>query len=141
MIPFPPTADDPSDESTDETYYVLGDDDDVGIAIARRLRAAGRDVTVVHESYEPSDVPGFAGDPSAADDLARSGIDAASTVIVATRSDRRNLLLAQVVSTRYDTPRVVVLVNEPDRLSLFEAAGHEPICVTTTLSAAISEAV
>jgi Trk K+ transport system NAD-binding subunit len=140
MISLRSTADGRSDEIDDHTHYVLGGDH-VGIAIAEQLQADGHHVTVVGESYEPNDIPRFAGDPSTLDVLTESGLRDASTVIVANRSDRRNLLVAQLVRTHFDVPRVVVLVNDPDRTALFAEAGHEPFCVTTILSAAVGEAV
>jgi Trk K+ transport system NAD-binding subunit len=131
---------DPPTDVEDSTYYVLGDDH-VGSAIAEQLHANGYQVTIVGESQEPSDFPGFAGNPSAVDVLSESGIGAASAVVVATRSDRRNLLIAQLVNAHFDVSRVVVLVNDPDRTALFTEAGHEPVCVTTVLSRAVGEAV
>ncbi|MFC6737438.1 NAD-binding protein, partial [Halolamina salina] len=73
--------------------------------------------------------------------LREAGIPAASTVVVATRSDRRNLLLAQSIRVRFDTPRVIVLVNSPDRVDPFADAGHEVVCATSAVSTAVSEHV
>lgn len=140
MISIRSTQDDPPDDVQDDTYYVLGGDH-VGIAIAEQLLANGHQVTIVEASYESNDIPGFAGDPSTLDVLSESGIGDASTVIVATRSDRRNLLVAQLVRAHFDVPRVIVLVNDPDRTALFAEAGHEPFCVPTALSTAVGEAI
>lgn len=129
------------DETTHENQtYILGSGP-VGVAVARRLRANGHTVRVIDDSIELSEVPAERGDPTNVDLLADVGVDNASTVVVATRSDRRNLLVAQLVSTHFDVPRTIVLANEPPRLSLFEAAGHEPVCATTVLSEALLEEV
>lgn len=129
-----------AEESEQPTHYVLGGAH-IGTAIAEQLRAAGHRVVVVDESHESDHVPGVTGDPSAVDVLSESGIGSESTVIVATRSDRRNLLIAQLVRARFDAPRVIVFVHDPDRRPLFSDAGHESFCVTTTLSEAVGEFV
>ena len=58
---------------------------------------------------------------------------------MATGSDSRNLLVAQLVRARFDVSDVVVLAHQPDRVGLFEAAGHDPVCATDALSAALVE--
>lgn len=121
-----------------ETYCVLGDDQ-LGIAIAERLHAAGDHVTVVNERHDSADVLGTKGDPADPDTLTDAGVATADMVVVSTRSDRRNLLIAQLVRSTFDVPRIVVLVNDPDRHDLFAAAGHEPFCVTTALSEQLTE--
>jgi Trk K+ transport system NAD-binding subunit len=131
---------DSSIETREATHYVLGGAH-VGVAIARRLRAAGHRVAVVDEGYDSDEIPGFAGDPAATDTLVESGVSSASTAIVVTPSDRRNLLIAQLVRARFDVPRIVVFVNDPDQVSLFADAGHEPFCVTTALSETFGGAV
>jgi len=140
MIPIRFNEADQPGGATDAPNYVLGDDH-VGIAVAEQLRTDGRKVATVNGSHKSDDIPGFVGDPSATELLSEAGVGAASTVLVATRTDRRNLLIAQLVRTRFDVPRVVVFVNDPERLSLFTAAGHEPFCVTTALSEAVGEAL
>jgi trk system potassium uptake protein TrkA len=122
------------------TCYVLGGGH-VAAAIAGRLRTDDRPVSVVSESYEPSEPPGLRGDPTDARVLDAAGVAGASTVVVATRSDRRNLLIAQLVRTRFDVPRVVVLVNAPERLEPLAEAGHEPVCATSALADVLTERV
>ncbi|AUV82470.1 potassium transporter TrkA [Salinigranum rubrum] len=140
MIPTRSQRGGASKEAEEITHYILGGDH-VGVAIAEQLEANGHRIAIVDESYDSHDIPGFVGDPSAPDALSESGVGAASTVVVATRSDRRNLLIAQLVRARFDVPRVITLVNDPDRLSLFVDAGHEPFCVTTALSETVGEAI
>jgi len=135
-----PTRGGSSEEERDSTHYVLGGEH-VGIATAERLQADGHRIVVVNKSHDQDTFPGSVGDPAAIDVLSESGIEDASMVVVATRSDHRNLLIAQLVRVQFDVPRVVVFVNDPDRLPLFTAAGHEPFCVTTALAEAVSEAV
>lgn len=128
------------DSSNEEeaTHYVLGGDH-IGTAIAQQLQIDGHRVALIDESYESDDIPGLSGDPVEFKVLSEAGVDAASTVIVATRSDPRNLLIAQLLRARFDVSRVVAFVDNPDRLPLFADAGHEPFCVTTALSEALVE--
>jgi len=140
MIPIRSRDGDASTDVEDTTHYVLSDDP-VGSAIAEQLRANGHRVTIVGEPHESNEVSGLADEPSPVEVLSESGLGATSTVVVATHSDRRNLLIAQLVSAHFDVSRVVVLVNDPDRTVLFAEAGHEPVCVTTVLSRAVGDAV
>jgi trk system potassium uptake protein TrkA len=140
MIPLRTKGTDPSSETQEATHYILGGAT-VGIALAKQLQAAGHRVAIVDDSYDSPEIPGFEGDPATVDVLVESGVETAATVIAATGSDRRNLLIAQLVRTRFDVPRVVAFVHDPDRIPLFEDAGHEPFCVTTALAEACGETV
>ena len=135
------------DEETDSpdgceeaSHYVLGGAH-VGTTIAEQLQAAGHRVAIVDGSYGSDDVPRFAGDPATIDVLVDAGVATASTVIVATRSDRRNLLIAQLVRSRFDVPEIIAFVNDPDRVPLFADAGHEPFCVTTAVTEKFGETI
>jgi Trk K+ transport system NAD-binding subunit len=120
-------------ESAEREYYVLGGGH-VGASVARRLQEDGHSVTVVDETHDSDEVPGFRDDPGTVRALERAGVADGSTVVVATPSDSRNLLTAQLVRTGFDVSDIVVLVNAPDRFDLFEEVGYETICATTTLS-------
>ena len=113
------------------THVVLGDArSDV---IARRLRADGHTTAVVSGTHEQRD---GVTDPET---LADAGVGDATTVIVATRSDSRNLLVAQLVRAHFDVPRLLVLVNDPDRTTALAEAGHEPVCVASAVSESVVE--
>lgn len=131
---------DPPEHIAAVTHYILGDDN-TGIAIAEQLQANGHQVATVNEGLSSPTVPTIDGDPSSVAVLSEAGIEPASTVIVATRSDRRNLLIAQLVRARFDVSCVVPLVHDPDRFSAFDEAGHKPLCVSTVLSEAVEEVV
>lgn len=122
----------------DGVQFVLGGGH-TGRAVARRLRANGHAVALIDETRHDSALPGTEGDPTDVRVLDDAGVERASRVIVASRSDRRNLLIAQLVRSRYDVDRVLVLANEPPRFDLFADAGHEPVCATTALSEALVE--
>jgi Trk K+ transport system NAD-binding subunit len=121
---------------TDETdYFVLGGGQ-LGVAVARQLDATGHAVTVVGTA-DVDDLPSLAGDPSTLDVLSDAGMSDRSTVVVASPSDSRNLLVAQLVRTRFDVDAVYVVVHTPDRFDIVAEAGHEPICATSVLADAV----
>jgi trk system potassium uptake protein TrkA len=134
-----PTADDRTAGGGD-AYYVLGGGR-FGVAVARRLRADGHAVELIDESNDLSEVSGFRGDPADVRILEEAGVADASTVVVATRSDRRNFLIAQLVRANFEVPRAVVLANTPDRYDLIASAGHEPVCATSVLTDEIAESL
>ncbi len=140
MSTQPPNEDDPPERLADVSHYIVGDDSS-SVAIAERLRTNGQQVAIVGEVPEAESLPTVVGDPSEIAVLSEAGIEPTSTVIVATRSDRRNLLIAQLVRAHFGVSRVIPLVNDPTRSALFEEAGHEPICVATALSTAVEEVV
>ena len=135
-----PSADDQPDRADERVCYVLGGGH-LGTAVARRLRSEGHTVSLVDNLTDPAETPGVRGDPADPRLLVEAGVGEASTVVVATRSDRRNLLIAQLVSAHFDVPEVVVLANAPDRFEAFTEAGHDPVCATAVLSDALAENV
>lgn len=132
------------DHSVDDdrrAYCVLGGGH-LGVAVARRLLANDDSVTLVDElsPSERRNLPETAvvhGDPTDIAVLEETGLGNDSTVIIATQSDSRNLLIAQLVRINFDDPDIVVLTNFPDRFDSIEQAGHEPICATSVLSDAL----
>jgi trk system potassium uptake protein TrkA len=125
-----PTEETPSGGADGATCYVLGGGHVA--AVARRLRTDDRPVSAVSESSEP---PELRCDLTDVRVLDAAGVADASTVVVATRSDGRNLL----VRAHFDVPRVVVLVDVPERPEPLAEAGHEPVCATSALADAITE--
>ena len=118
------------------TYYVLGEAH-LGTAVADRLREAGHAVEVLETADDRS-----AGTNAVdLDTLTAADLPPDATVVVATDSDGRNLLAAQHLRTRFGADRVVVLANAPTRIDAFADAGHEPVCATSALSAAIVDAL
>ncbi|MFC4360090.1 NAD-binding protein [Halobium salinum] len=127
-------------EASDAEYHVLGGGP-VGASVARRLRTEGYAVSVVDESHDGSTLPGLRGDPTDVETLREAGLADASTAVVASRCDGRNLLIAQLARTRFEVPEVVVLANVPNRYDALAAAGHEVVCATNVLSGALAERV
>lgn len=92
--------------------------------MVRRARAAG---LPAHESSLEAGTPAVN--------------SAASTVVVATPCDARNLLLAVTASLAIDADRVIALVNDPERRSAFEDAGIETVCVSGAVARAATATI
>ena len=118
-------------DPTDVDVYVLGDGA-VGAEVTRRLLEDDHSVALIDGSPGPGEFPANRVEPT--DRLALAD---ASTVIVATSSDSRNLLAAQLIRSRFDVERVLVVANDPARVDVFADAGHDPVCATTALTDAI----
>lgn len=106
----------------------------LGAVVAGRLRAGGREVVLVDESAVDPDDAVHRGNPTDARALAEAGVGPDSVVVVATPSDSQNLLAAQLVRTRFDVDRVVVLTHHPERVEAMADGGHEPVCATEALA-------
>jgi len=127
---------DASEDGPEATLYVLGGAQ-VGASIVRRLQAGSRPVRYVDETCDTETAPCVRGDPSDVGVLKEAGVSEASTVVVATARDRRNLLIAQLVRSHLGVSDVLVLVNDPDRADVVAAAGHVPTCATAAVSDAV----
>jgi len=128
------------DGTDDSDTFVLGGGN-VGETVAARLDAAGHAAAHVDETYAATELPGYRGDPADLRTLRAAGLAPGATVFVSTPSDRRNLLIAQLVATTFENTRTVVLANARDRFELFADAGHEPVCATTALSEALVDSL
>jgi trk system potassium uptake protein TrkA len=128
--------DEEGNATTAADIYVLGGGA-VGAAVTRRLHEEGHAAALIDESHEASDIPIRSADPNDARVLDEVGLETASTVIAATASDSRNLLIAQRVKSQFDTDHIVVLVNKPGRVAAIADSGHEPVCATTVLGDAL----
>lgn len=114
-------------------YYVLGGGV-LGATVTGTLRDGGYTVELVDETVDGSD---HQGDPTSLHVLRETEMDDAKAVVVATRDDAQNFLIAQLVRANFDVTRTVVLSNTPAVRTPLANAGHEPICVSTVLAETI----
>jgi trk system potassium uptake protein TrkA len=115
----------------------------VGAAVAKGLVAEGWEVTAVDASVDAllrlgpdwrgGFVLGHGMDTAVLED---AGIETADAALVSTNGDNTNLVIAQVLQRRYETPTVVVRVLDPARAAFYAERGLHTICPTQT---AISE--
>jgi hypothetical protein len=142
-----PTVTDPEGASTDRGER--GDDSrvlvvgggQVGRRVAERLAAdrpvhhVDTEATAVAEPsrHEASHAP----DLTRVEALAATGVDAGDVAVVATGADGRNLLVTQLLRTRFGVERVHVLVEDPRTADGFDLPGVEVLPVAEVLSRAV----
>lgn len=128
-------------DTTERPIHVVGGCP-VGQDVARRLASRGRSVHL-HDPKPSSDLPDTVevhDSPSMdAESFEQAGLGDDAIVFVVNPSDSTNLLLAQVARTRFGVDRVLARVNDPDRISAFEAADIETINSSAILGFAIAE--
>jgi len=98
----------------------------VGLALATRLEERGEFVVIVEndeEQIEEARERGFTvheGDGTEGSVLREAGIEDAKIVVVATSDDDINLLVCQLVRTKFDIEQVYGRVNESENIEAFE---------------------
>ena len=120
----------------------------VGSAIAMELDRNGWDVTAIDENEGAIDrlgshwgggfVKGHGMDIAV---LGEAGIEHADAVVVATRGDNTNIVVAQVARKRFEVPCVVVRLLDPARADFYRERGLHVVCPTQHAIAVINEAV
>ena len=120
----------------------------VGSAIAMELDRNGWDVTAIDENEGAIDrlgshwaggfVQGHGMDIAV---LGEAGIEHADAVVVATRGDNTNIVVAQVAKKRFEVPCVVVRLLDPARADFYRERGLHVVCPTQHAIAVINEAV
>lgn len=120
----------------------------VGSAIALELDRNGWDVTAIDEKEDAIDrlgshwaggfVQGHGMDIAV---LGEAGIEHADAVVVATRGDNTNIVVAQVAKKRFQVPCVVVRLLDPARADFYRERGLHVVCPTQHAIAVINEAV
>jgi trk system potassium uptake protein TrkA len=129
---------------TTETMLVAGGEH-VGELLTEQLDACGETVMFLDEgsaSVERALDGGLTAeqiDPTDARALDGAGIDNATIVFVASGSDSRNLLTAQLLAVRFGVDRIIVRVNDPRNYSAFEDIDVETVDATYVLAAALAE--
>ncbi|MGN8216282.1 NAD-binding protein [Halococcus salifodinae] len=121
---------------------VIGGDGAVGEVLAGQLVGSSTAVVFLDEDERAVERAAEAGadarvgDPSEAATLDREDIGEMETAIVASQKDSHNLLVAQLLRLRR-TERVIALVNDPENVEAFAAAGIEPVSASTALAGAL----
>lgn len=105
----------------------------VGRKVADRLQYRGDDVLIVEvnkeraAAFEDSNYQIYIGDGTDLDVLKAVDTDYADIVIAATGNDETNLLVSQLVKTKFDVETVLARVNKPDNEEPFEELGIDTI--------------
>jgi Trk K+ transport system NAD-binding subunit len=110
--------------------------DDVARRLGRQLADEGEAVAVI--DTDPDNVRlaseaglavihGDAADPAV---LSRAGLGWCQALVVATPSDKANLMIAQTAKGRYPAVRVIARLNDAGRAEAFAASGVETLSLT-----------
>ncbi|MBX5468650.1 MAG: TrkA family potassium uptake protein [Thermoleophilaceae bacterium] len=116
----------------------------VGSAIARKMLAAGHEVSCLDEDPEAialleigesetwEDRGGMftVGTALEIDALIEAGIERADAFVASTDGDNTNLVIAQIAQRRFNIPKVVVRVLDPARAAWYERQGLSTVCPT-----------
>jgi trk system potassium uptake protein len=127
----------------------------VGSSVAKRMLAAGNDVSVLDEDPEAvaqlekgqtqgwEDMGGSftVGTALEIDALMEAGIDNADAFIASTDGDNTNLVIAQIAKKRFNVPKVVVRVLDPARSDWYSEQGLLTVCPTKTAIDMLEDAV
>jgi NhaP-type Na+/H+ or K+/H+ antiporter len=105
----------------------------VGRALTDRLQDRGENVVMVEENeavVEDARNEGYTvemGDGTDMEVLRGAGAENAKTIVAATPNDDSNLLVSQLVKSKFDTEKVIARVNDPDNVEAFEELGVNTI--------------
>src|SRR5947209_15523434 len=114
----------------------------VGSAIAKKMLAAGHDVSVLDEdpeaiaqlekgqerSWEEMGGSFTVGTALELDALVAAGIERADAFVASTDGDNTNLVIAQLAQKRFNVQNVVVRVLDPARAAWYEEQGLRSVC-------------
>ncbi len=117
----------------------------VGSKVARKMLAAGHDVSILdedplsHERLDSSmdttweDAGGrfTLGHALELEALREAGIDGADVFIAATDGDNTNLTIAQIAAKQFNVPKVIARVMDPARAEWYAEQGLHTICPTS----------
>jgi trk system potassium uptake protein TrkA len=127
----------------------------VGSRIARRMMAAGHEVSVLDENAESHALLEYGleqpweemggrftvGTALEIDALIEAGIEQAEAVICSTDGDNTNIVVAQIARKRFNCPRVVARVLDPLRADWYKEQGLQTVCPTQSAIEMLTEAV
>lgn len=114
--------------------------------LAQRLLSARHGVTVICRS--PGECRRLArlvdttivqGDGSDERVLSDAGARSADVVLAATPSDPDNFVVCQTAKARFEVPRAVALVNDPENQPVFQALGIEAVSTALTVASLIEQ--
>jgi trk system potassium uptake protein TrkA len=117
----------------------------VGSAVARKMLAAGHEVSVLDEdplsherldagqetTWEDAGGRFTVGHGLEIDALREAGIEECDVFIAATDGDNTNLTIAQIAGRQYEVPRVLCRVMDPARAEWYAEQGIRTICPTS----------
>ena len=114
--------------------------------LAKGFISQGHDVTIVNQDAEESrsfahelNATILVGDGSDPEILEQAGAGRASVLLALTPQDHDNLVACQIAREKFDVPRPIALVNNPDNEEIFEKLGVSLIFSATRVLASLLE--
>ena len=115
-----------------------------GSAVARRMLAAGHEVSVLDDdplshdrldadqetTWEDAGGRFTIGKAIEREALVEAGIEQADVFLASTNGDNTNLTISQVAQKMFEVPRVIARVMDPARAEWYESQGLETVCPT-----------
>jgi len=106
--------------------------DETARLLAERLVSSGEMISIIDtdeehcsEARKIRDANVYCKDATDVDVLKSAGVQDAKAVIVATSSDKVNILISQVIRSNFGTVRIVARANTTSNISAFQEAGIE----------------
>ncbi len=109
----------------------------VGSTIATTMSSEGHDVTIIDMNadafrrltagYNGQKVVGNGIDE---DTLRRASVDKADAFVATTNGDNRNIMSVQMAKVRFNVPKVVARIYDPNRASAYAELGIDTLCTT-----------
>ncbi|WP_092892819.1 cation:proton antiporter domain-containing protein [Halopelagius inordinatus] len=115
----------------------------VGRELAARLENRGENVVLIDQNQEAVEIArndGFTvhkGDGTDTDVLRSAGAENSRIVVAATGDDDVNLLVAQLVNSKFDPETILARANNPDNVDAFEELGVRTISATRATAQAM----
>ncbi len=114
--------------------------------LAKQFIAEGQSVTIINRDPEESqalshelDATILLGDGSDPEILEQAGTGSADVLLSMTSRDHVNLVACQVANEKFDVPRTIALVNNPENEEIFRKLGVSLIFSATRIIASLLE--
>lgn len=129
-------------------YVIVVGGGKVGYHLARHLLDRGYEVTLLEKdkyraqwlSHQLGSCSIMVGDGDEMSFLATTGIERAGVVVGATGDDEDNLVALQLAKRKFNVPRTIARVNDPENVRLFQALGIDVAVSATELLMGLIEA-
>jgi trk system potassium uptake protein TrkA len=129
-------------------YVIVVGGGKVGYHLARHLLDRGYEVTLLEKeklraqwlSHQLGSCSIMVGDGDEMAFLATTGIERAGVVVGATGDDEDNLVACQLAKRKFNVPRTIARVNDPENVRLFQLLGIDVAVSATELLMGLIEA-
>lgn len=109
----------------------------VGSTIATTMSREGHEVTIIDQNPDSfrrlgADFTGtkILGNGIDEDTLKRAQVDKANAFVATTNGDNRNIMSVQMAKVRFNVPKVVARIYDPNRAFAYAELGIDTICTT-----------